>query len=115
MSESHYISTLRRRWPREAQETSPETIALADEAVAAFPASARLWVIRGNLIELSSDLCPYALEDALACFRRAVEVDPQFEEAWEEIGHFYDAVLDDEAAAQRYFEQAARLREAKRC
>lgn len=34
MTESEYIAALRRRWPREGQETSPETIALADEAAA---------------------------------------------------------------------------------
>ena len=61
MTESDYISELKSRWPTDEaanRETSLETLALADEAVQAFPQSAELWVIRGNLLELGPENCP---------------------------------------------------------
>jgi tetratricopeptide (TPR) repeat protein len=111
MTEAEYISEFKRRWPRD-EETTLETLALADEAVRAFPTSARLWVVRGNLIQLGSESSPHSLEDALASYQRAIEVAPEFAEAWEEVGYYYDAVLDDEATARKYFQEAARLRQA---
>lgn len=112
MSEDDYLSQLRERVPNEG-DASLDVIALADEAVQAFPESARLWCLRGDLIQLGPENNPRSLEDALASFRRAIELDPGFVEAWEEIGHFYDAVLDDELGAQRYFQEAARLKALK--
>jgi tetratricopeptide (TPR) repeat protein len=109
MNEDDYISELRASWPREG-DASIAVVALVDEAVRAFPLSARLWVMRGDLIQLGSDLCPHPLEEALRSFQRAVELDPQFAEGWDELGHYYDAVLNDEKTAQEYFEKAKRLR-----
>ena len=87
-----------------------EVITLADEAVRAFPRSARLLVMRGNLIELGPVTCPHPLEEALRCYQSAVEFEPQFAEAWDEIGHYYDAVLGDEKSARPYFDRARRLK-----
>ncbi|MDX2221093.1 MAG: hypothetical protein SF172_18915, partial [Burkholderiales bacterium] len=53
---------------------------------------------------------PHSLADALASYQRAVEVDPGFAEAWEEIGHHYSAILDDEDGARLFFERAAALK-----
>ncbi len=111
MTEDDYISDLRARWPHgDDSEASLETIAVADEAVRAFPLSARLWEMRGCLIQLGPESLPHPLEESLRSFQRAVEIDPQFADAWDEIGHYYDAVLDDEKTAQEYFEKAKRLR-----
>lgn len=110
MTEDEYISRLRAGWPR-GSDASLQTIALVDEAVSAFPRSARLLVMRGNLIELGPESCPHPLDEALHCYQRAVEIEPQFAEAWEELGHYHDAVLDDEDAARQYFERARRLRD----
>ena len=109
MSEDDYIAELRSRVPDEG-DLSLEVIALADEAVRAFPGSARLWCLRGDLIQIGPESCPHPLEEALASYRRAIEIDPGFADAWDEVGHFYDAVLDDERGAERYFREAARLR-----
>src|SRR6266436_7336662 len=108
MTEQEYIVKLKSRWPVKG-ETSLETLALADEAVRSYPKSARLWVIRGNLLELGSENCPLPLEESLACYKRAIEIDPEFAEAWEDAAHFYDAVLGDEQSAKPYFEQFEKL------
>jgi len=77
MTKGDYISALRSRWPRRhTDDVALETIALANAAVNACPMSARLWVMRGNLIQLGSEDCPHSLDDARASYRRAVEVDP---------------------------------------
>jgi len=111
MTEDDYISALKAGWPRKhTDEVSLETMSLTDEAVRVFPLSPRLWVMRGNLIELGPESTPHTLQDALVCYQRATEIDPQFAEAWEEIGHFHDAILADEKTAQEYFEKAKRLR-----
>jgi len=77
-------------------EATMETITLADEATRAFPRSPKLWCMRGNLIEVGPENSPHSLDDALASYKRAIEIDPQFIEAWEDIGYFYRNVLDEE-------------------
>jgi tetratricopeptide (TPR) repeat protein len=109
VTEDDYMAELSRRAP-EAGDASLELIALADEAIRVFPRSARLWCVRGDIIQIGPENNPHALDEALASFRRAIELDPGFADAWEEIGHFYDAVLDDERGAEPYFREAARLR-----
>lgn len=109
MTEDDYISRLRADWPKDS-DASLELIAFADEAVRIFPQSAPLWVLRGDLIQLGPETCPHSLAEALRSFQRAIEIDPQFAEAWEEIGHYHVAVLADEAGAERYFREAKRLR-----
>jgi hypothetical protein len=44
------------------------------------------------------------------CYKKATEIDPRFIEAWESLGHFHNAVLDDEITAQRFFSEAERLK-----
>jgi tetratricopeptide (TPR) repeat protein len=110
MTESEYINKLKVSWPKNC-DASIGTITLADEAICAFPKSAQLWCMRGSLIQLGPENCPHSLNDVLACYQKAIEIDPQFAEAWEEIGYFYDAVLDDEAGAEKYFTEAKKLKE----
>jgi tetratricopeptide (TPR) repeat protein len=66
--------------------------------------------MRGNLIELGSADIPYTFEDALACYERAVSIDPNFAEGYEEIGHFYDAVMPNPSRARRAFRKAVEIR-----
>ncbi len=66
--------------------------------------------MRGSLIQLGPKSCPHPLSESLASYQRAVELDPKFIEAWDEIGHYYDAVLGDEKTAVEYFRKAKRLR-----
>jgi tetratricopeptide (TPR) repeat protein len=108
MTENDYIEELQKRWPRRG-DAALEVIALADEATRAFPRSPKLWCMRGDLIQLGPGNSP-SLDDALASYKRAVEIDPQFVEAWEEIGNFYHNVLDEEDKAKPYFHEAERLK-----
>ena len=109
MNEIDYITQLKAQWPRDC-EASLATIALADEAVRVFPQSPQLWCIRGDLIQLGPESCPHSLDVARASYQRATEINPQFVEAWESLGHFHSAVLDDETTAQTYFGKAAGLK-----
>ena len=111
MTEEDYIAELRERSPRNAKmKATPETIALADEATRAFPRSPKLWCMRGNLIQLGPENCPHSLNEALASYKRAIEIDPSFAQAWEEAGDFYQDVRNDEPAAQPYFREAEKLK-----
>jgi tetratricopeptide (TPR) repeat protein len=112
VKESDYIEKLFALWPTEG-ETSDEALALADASVLSYPESAKLWCMRGNLIELGSADIAYSLEDALACYERAVSIDPNFAEGHEEIGHFYDAVMSNPDRAQKAFRKAARIRKGR--
>jgi len=94
MEESLYTSKLLALWPVEGA-ASNEILGLADEAVRAFPSSPRLWRMRGDLIQLGAGETSHTLADALASYERAISIDPNFVEGYEEIGHFYDSVMSD--------------------
>ncbi len=110
MDETAYIEKLKASYPTEGEETSNQALALADEAVRAFPKSAKLWCIRGVLIQLGAGEPTYEVADALASYEQAIVVDPKFVEAYEEVGHFYDLVMNDEERAKPFFRQAALLK-----
>ena len=112
MNESDYIAKLSSLWPTEG-ETSKEALAVADSAVRMFPNSAKLWCIRGDLIHLGPADVRYELDEALTCYERAVFIDPHFAEGYEEIGHFFDAVMPNPKRARRAFRQAASIRAAQ--
>lgn len=108
MTEEEYIFELGKGWPGRG-DASLKTVAFADEAVRAFPRSPKLWCMRGDIIQLGPENCPHDLEEALASYKRAIEIEPSFAEAWESVGHFLKNVLDDEAAAEPYFREADKL------
>lgn len=110
MEEADYIEKLKSSYPPEGEDAPNETLTLADESVAAFPQSSKLWCIRGDLILLGSGEPPHELADALASYKQAIAVDPKCVEAYEEIGYFYDLVMDDEERAKPFFEHAALLK-----
>ena len=80
-----------------------------EEGLRQFPKSARLWILRGDLIQLGGDDSRYSLEDALASYRMALERDPTSAEAHESIGHFLHAVANEPAEAEPYFRKAIEL------
>ena len=110
MNENYYIEKLKSLFPGKGEQASSQVLALADEAVRVWPESSKLWCIRGDLIQLGDEDTPHELADALACYERAIEIDPKCIEAYEEIGHFYNAVMDDTERAKPFFQQAAMLK-----
>lgn len=109
MKESDYIDKLFALWPHD-EDAPNELLSLADEAVRNYPESAKLWVMRGNLIELGTSEISHTLNDALVSYERAVLIDPSFVEGWEEIGHFYAAVMGEEERAQQAFQKVELLK-----
>lgn len=111
MTEEEYITELRESSPRNAKmKAIPESIVLADEATHAFPRSPKLWCMRGYLIQGGPQNGPNSPNEALASYKKAIEVDPSFADAWEAAGDFYKEVLHDEPAAQPYFREAEKLK-----
>jgi tetratricopeptide (TPR) repeat protein len=110
MDETAYIERLRSLYPAEGEEASNHALAVADEAVRAWPESSKLWCMRGDLIQLGAEDIPHDLAEALASYERAIAIDPKCVEAYEEIGHFYDSVMDDADRAKPFFHQAAVLK-----
>src|SRR5262245_57222169 len=107
-TEQDYIHSLRVRWPRDADATL-EDLALADEAVDAWPHSSRLWLLRAALIQLGPRDSSYPLAEALRSYEQAVAADPADSEALEDLGHFYGAVLNEPAKAAECFRRARGL------
>ena len=63
--------------------------------------------MRGHLIQLSGG-GDYQLEEALASYEKAVGIDPNCLDAYEEIGYFYDLQCRPENA-ESYFRKAVVL------
>lgn len=101
LTEADYLAELS-RCVRESGGVMISTLSVADEAVAAFPGSVRLWCRRGDLIQLGPEGNPHTLEDAQASYERALEIDPDDCEALESLGHFFDAVTPNPALAEHY-------------
>ncbi len=80
-----------------------------EEGLRQFPNSARLWILRGDLIQLGGDDPRYSLDDVLASYRTALELDPMSADAHESIGHFLDAVANEPAEAEPHFRKAIEL------
>lgn len=112
MNEDEYIAAIGAQWPSDAVKDEPsiETIRLADEAVEAFPSSAKLWVMRGDLLQLAGVETGYALEESERCYRIAINADPSFIEGYRELAYFLDVVIGKRRKAKRYFDKARRLR-----
>lgn len=94
MTESEFIEELSARWPRlNPGEPTMDTIELASVAVSEHPRSAKLWTMRGNLLELADLETGHALREPERCYRQAIKLDPFLAEAYEDLAWFLDAVL----------------------
>jgi tetratricopeptide (TPR) repeat protein len=71
--------------------------------------SVGLLVLRGQLIQLVAGGGQDELEEALACYREALDLDPDSALALEEIGHFLDDVADRPEQALPFFRRAIEL------
>jgi len=80
-----------------------------DELLASNPCAAQLYLLRGQLIQLRGDSTAYALDDAEAAFKKALELDNTYLDALVELMHFYDAVCADMPKAVKYAKQVKML------
>ena len=64
--------------------------------------AAQLYLLRGQMIQLQGESIAYALDDAAAAFKRALELDATYFEALVELMHFYDTVCADPPQAIAY-------------
>src|SRR5688572_22334923 len=81
-----------------------EALPVIEEALRISP-SVQWWTLRGDLIQLS-DGTKYHLEDALRSYETAHALDPSNPEPLEELGRFYDTVMNDPDKARQYFYRA---------
>jgi len=102
------LNKIRRRVAREGT-AAPQDIEELDGILEADGPSAELLILRGQLMQLVADEEPDALEEALACFKDAVELDPASAEAHEELAHFLDDVADEPEQAEIFFRRAIEL------
>lgn len=109
MNENAYVELLRGLLASGA-EARQNAVAISAEATAAYPHSAELWCLRGDALQMATDLTmsPFP-EEALACYERALDIDPASIEALESKGFFLDVAYDDFQAAERAFRQALAL------
>lgn len=109
MDENKYIARIKGVIP-ENGDVPNAVIELVDQAVRDFPMSVQLWILRGDLIQLGPLNSPYNLNDALLSYRKALEIDPSNIEAHEQIGHYFDAAMGDEAEAKKWFKKAEKMK-----
>ena len=86
-----------------------KALAQVDALLASNPLAAQLHLLRGQLIQLQSESTAYALDDAEAAFKRALELDGTYFDALVELMHFYDAVCADTPKAMVYATQVKAL------
>ncbi len=91
------------------ESATPAALRLVEQGVKQYPASASLWMIRGDLIQVSDDDGRYSLDDALESYRTALALEPSRPEVHESIGHYLDAVAEKPAEAEAYFRKALDL------
>ena len=84
-------------------------LAQVDTLLAANPLAAQLHLLRGQLIQLQGESTAYALDDAEAAFKKALELDGTYFDALVELMHFYDAVCADPPKALAYAKQVKAL------
>lgn len=80
VTESEYIAELKAQWPK-GPTASRQVLSLACLAVQAFPNSAMLWFLRGQLMWVSPKDYIFSKLDAITSFERAIELDPHLDEA----------------------------------
>ncbi len=61
-----------------------------------------LWLLRGHLVQLSTEPQSLTLKDAEISYLRALEIDPDYVEALESLAHFHDVVIPTKVRAREY-------------
>lgn len=77
-------------------------LALTTELLTAIEACPYLLVLRARLIQVTDSDPSLTLRDAEACLLAALEVEPNYLPALEELAHYYDSVWPDPGKAHEY-------------
>ena len=110
MTEEEHIDAIRKALPERGFASSRHVDAV-EEALKQYPNSTRLWYLRGDLIQLNDDASDRrTLVDVRRSYERALEIDPDCEEAHEELGRFFEVVEGDAERARHHLRSAAGLR-----
>ena len=91
------------------EKALPRDLELIEAAIREFPDLAELWILRGDLIQLSDEGGAYTLRDAETSYLKAVEIEPENPEGYESLGFYYDDVMADPLRAKPQFERAIDL------
>ena len=114
MKEEKYISELKKRWPKDNDSVEPtrETMDFTLEALDVYPKSEKLWIMRGNLLQLVSYDDGLELSEIEKCYRKTIAINPQSIEAYNELAHFLDSVMAKPRKAKQYYEKVRLLKNA---
>jgi tetratricopeptide (TPR) repeat protein len=105
MTEDEFIDEIDRLW---VAGRYADALRVVEKAVVEYPESVDLLCSFGDLIQLSN--CDvYKLADALSAYERAIALDPQWAEPYEEVGYYWDNYFDDFARAEVVFRKAIEL------
>lgn len=108
MTEAEIVRSIREAVAVHEKATAA-TLRMVEEGLQRFPTSPQLWILRGDLIQLSDQDEQQSADDVLASYRTALEYEPGSAEAYESIGRFLDAVLDEPGEAESYLRKAIEL------
>ncbi len=99
------IEEIRQRLPEDAEVPSC-FVHECDALLSRFPKSTALWCFRSMLIQAGEDDGSYDLEDAKHSLEKALEINPDSQEANEELGWYLYAIEDNSSASEPYFRTA---------
>lgn len=107
-NESQLFEQIADAWPVEDEAPSPRLTELVRQALDEFPTSSEVWVMYGDYLNISdSEANPDAtVENAMAAYQKALEIDPVCAEAYQELGFLHDFYRDDMPAAEQAFRNA---------
>jgi hypothetical protein len=93
VTESEYIAELKAEWPK-GRAAPRGVLSLACLAVQEFPNSAMLWFLRGQLMWMSPEDYMFSKLDAITSFEKALELDPSFSDARNQLEDCRDRTKD---------------------
>ena len=105
MTEDEYVEEI---WRLRIAKEFEKALNLTERAVETYQNSAELQCWFGELI-LLSDETRYRAADALSAYEKAVALDPEWAEPYENIGYLYDTYFNDFGQAESAFRKAIEL------
>ena len=111
MTEREYIDRLRTCLPN-GRVAGDEVLQLVSEAIKAFPESATLWFMHGQILTCAVE--HDVADTAVRSFEKCIQIRPDFADAYEHLGYHYGGVRDDPGKATEFYTKAAQLRASAR-